>query len=180
VPKGEPVQEIPGEEETLAQLGLLLLITQQTEEHFSHLLRVVFKDGIITHEDFFGPDKRTLGGLITDLRKRMEVEEAFDGLLTTFLEQRNLFAHNLVRQEWFDMHTEEGRREVWNFIAAYYWNLEHVYCVCVAYSIKMGEMCGAGDSIYLDKMNESGFLPYLKREFYPRLGAMIKPKNPKG
>jgi desulfoferrodoxin (superoxide reductase-like protein) len=58
-------------------IGKLLLLTQDTEHHISWALRVVFKDGLITAEDFVRKDKKTLGQLVRTIRENLQVEKSF-------------------------------------------------------------------------------------------------------
>src|SRR5436309_10310290 len=89
----------PTIDDTLALVGKLLLLTQMTEERISDVLRVVFKEGILTAEDFVRKDKRTLGQLVSEIRQKMQVHKEFEGLLLVFVEQRNLFVHQLHSQK---------------------------------------------------------------------------------
>lgn len=166
----------PTEEETLAQIGITLLLTQDAEDAMSYGLRVIFKDGVITADDFFRLDKRTLGTLIHDLRKGLQIDPSFDELLSVFLDQRNLFVHNLRHQEWFTLENEDGLLKTWQFLCAYYDNIEQICMTFQAYALKFGETVGVNDSIWHEKMRKTGFLNEIQTIYYPKLPHLISSK----
>ena len=161
-------------------MGMLLISTQAAEFYLSFALRVVFKEEALTIDDFSRKDKKTLGMMIHELRKRFELDPSFDDLLRGFLEQRNIFVHELRHQEWFDLDSKEGVDLLWQFLGNYQRNLEQVANTFVAYAMKLVEEYGVPMSAEKRLITESGYLPYLKERYYPLLSAAIKriPKQP--
>jgi hypothetical protein len=51
---------------------------------------------------------RTLGFLLRELHKRIDLDDRFDETLCQFLEMRNTFVHNLDEIPGWSIHTEEG------------------------------------------------------------------------
>lgn len=51
--------------------------------------------------------KRTIGFLLKELRKKVEIEQSFDALLQDFLEKRNLFAHDLMSVPSFSLKDDD-------------------------------------------------------------------------
>jgi uncharacterized protein YutE (UPF0331/DUF86 family) len=167
----------PTEEDTLALIGKLLLLTQDTKHQISWVLRVVFKDGLLTAEDFVRKDKKTLGQLVRTMRKNMQVEESFEGLLLAFVEQRNLFVHELRYQEWFNLDSEKNINRVWDALGRYMYNLEQVALTFTAYCTRFAEDIKTPKDEYWHKLEASGFLPHLRDVYYPKLGYALKPKR---
>jgi hypothetical protein len=112
-------------EEVFAQIGVTLLVVQQFELLVERSLKFIFADRTdITPEKIFQEDKRSLGLLISDLRKRASMTAEADRLLLELLEDRNLFAHRLRHQEWFDPHTKNGRDSFWDFMKHFHLRLD--------------------------------------------------------
>jgi hypothetical protein len=167
----------PTRHDTFALIGTLLLLTQDTEEKIALALRVVFKNGIITAEDFVRKDKKTLGQLVREIRHKMHVDKSFEGLLLAFVEQRNLFVHHLQSQAWFDVESTAGINQVWQALGKYMHNLEQVALTFNAYWMRFAEITGTPKGEWWAKLEESGFLPHLRKVYYPKLGFALKPKR---
>jgi len=112
-------QCIPSKEQTYEQLGLLLLLTQDVERRLATLIGTVYPKGPPTWEELSALKRSTLGGLLRKLKERVEIEPTFEDRLKRFLEGRNLFAHRLHHEPWFDLESEPGRDAVWRFIERY-------------------------------------------------------------
>lgn len=166
----------PTEEDTLVFIGKLLLLTQDTEHQISWVLRIVFKDGLITAEDFLRKDKKTLGQLVRTIRENMQVEKSFEGLLIAFVEQRNLFIHELRYQKWFNLDSQRNINQVWQALGRYLHNLEQVALTFTAYCTRFAENIKTPKNEHWHKLEESGFLPHLRDVYYPKLGYTLKPK----
>ena len=160
-------------------IGMLLLLTQDTEEFISFALRVVFKEGVITFDDFARKDKKTMGMMIRDLQKHFHLDPSFEQLLCGFLEQRNIFVHSLRHQDWFDLESEPSLNRVWNFLKAYQENLEQVTATFVAFGLRFAEDHQVPMNEEKRLMEESGFLKYLKEGYYPLLNKALKRKAAK-
>jgi len=166
----------PTVHDTLALVGKLLILTQRTEERISDVLRIVFKEGILTAEDFVRKDRKTLGQLVSEIRRKMQVHAEFEGLLLAFVEQRNLFVHQLDSQEWFNLESVEGINTAWQALGRYMFNLEQVSLTFTAYWMRFAETAGVPKIGWWDKLEKSGFLPHLREFYYPKLGYALKHK----
>jgi hypothetical protein len=166
----------PTVDDTLAFVGRLLVLTQSTEDRISDALRIVFKEGILTAEDFVRKDTKTLGQLVREIRQTMEVHPEFEGLLLAFVEQRNLFVHRLHTQEWFDLESAQGINTAWQALGKYMFNLEQVCLTFTAYLSRFFEMGGFPKNSWWDMLEESGYIPGLRERYYPKLGYALKRK----
>ena len=166
----------PTVEDTLAFVGRLLILTQTTEERISDVLRIVFKEGVLTAEDFVRKDRKTLGQLVGEIRLKMQVHPKFEGLLLAFVEQRNLFVHRLHAQKWFNLESAEGINTAWQALGRYMFNLEQVSFTFTGYLMYFAETAGVPKTGWWHKLEESGFLPHLREFYYPKLGYAVKRK----
>lgn len=161
------------EDEMLAHIGALLLNVQQFEFLLKHALKQIYADSAeLTAEKIFAEDKRTLGRLINDLRKRANLEQDADALLGALLKDRNLFVHHLRHQKWFDTATERGRRQVWEFLGPFTLNLNRTIHLFVAIHVKHGDEIGFDSS----EMRQIKADPRWKLEAYYPHTAKIRRK----
>lgn len=164
---------IPSEEETFAQIGLLLLLTQQVEHTTSSLIGIVYPEQKPSWEELEKLGKQTLGALLRKLKERVDMDPRFQGLFEHFLEGRNIFVHNLNQQSWFDMRTEAGRDKIWNFLETYQKCLGEVYLVVGAATFKNYDELGGPKTVFHDKLSETGFLQLLQ-SYYPKAAMAFK------
>jgi hypothetical protein len=167
---------IPSKEETAAQIGYMLLLTQDAELAIATLIGTVYPHEKPTWEEVEKLNAKTLGGLIAKLKERVEMPEAFVGLLEGFLKHRNLFVHNLRKQTWFDMSSEEGRDEIWKFLESYSKYLEEVLLVVNAALFKSMEDSGMPETKYHKQLEATGFLGMIKG-YYPKSRIAFKRKK---
>ncbi len=90
---------------TLSRKAFFVLIhIQRVEDSLKFWLEWLFPDGDVTMESLEKERQRneraTLGSLIKKLEERIEVTPDFETLLSLFLNNRNLFIHNLRKTEW--------------------------------------------------------------------------------
>ena len=112
-------------EEVYQFAGELLFITQSFEDIVGATIKLVYSDlSEFDIEAFYRHDKKTLGMLLRDLRKQVEIEDDFDDWLKELLQERNFFAHQISREPWFDPDAPEGRKQIWEFYSRYYQRLE--------------------------------------------------------
>lgn len=62
--------------------------------------------------------KLTLGQLISALKKKVEVHQALKQVLARFLQSRNDFAHNITEIQGVDFETEQGVKNLRDFLDA--------------------------------------------------------------
>jgi hypothetical protein len=92
-------------------MGLALLMVQAAEGALADALAMVFPPGgMISIESLDAGDemarRKTLGGLLTELRRRSEIGQDFDDVLRAFLSARNEFIHRFTRT--FSLASPEG------------------------------------------------------------------------
>jgi len=109
------------EKDLLMRMGACLLLVQQTESILRFCLTFVLqKQSPLTLEVLenqrSAERKKTLGYFLTELRKRADLDEGFDLLLSDFLTRRNQFVHNITELEGWDRSTESGRKVALNFV----------------------------------------------------------------
>jgi hypothetical protein len=98
---------------TTFEAGLTLLCIQAAEHELSFMLRWVFPtDPGMNLKALYAQDsagqKRTLGQLLNELRKRVEIQPDFKNMLLEFLELRNRFVHHLFNERDFNLATDES------------------------------------------------------------------------
>jgi hypothetical protein len=107
-------------EDTWIRIGLLLVLIQNTEHAINASLSWVFADQPVTLEQiaFFEKlkQKRTLGRLLRELRERVNVDRRFDGLLTSFLQDRNRFVHSLFIERGFSINEAKNVPRIRKFV----------------------------------------------------------------
>ena len=135
--------EILSEDEILTHIGILLMNVQQFEFLLSQAIKQVFAEKEeLTKEKILSEDKRTLGTLLKELRKRTEIESDAHSLLSQVLKERNLFVHNLIHQEWFDTATKEGRGKVLEFLMPFTYRLNQSIRLFIAIHMQHGDEIG--------------------------------------
>ena len=155
-------QWIPSEEETFAQLGCLLLLTQQVEHVASRLIGIVYPDGTPSWKELESLERKTLGNLARTLKERVDIHPTFEGLFEHFVEGRNLFVHRLNNQPWFDMRSEAGRDEIWKFLERYQTLLQEILLVVTSAIFKHAEIAGMPETKWHAELRRTGFLQEIK------------------
>jgi hypothetical protein len=168
---------IPSQEEIAAQIGYLLLLTQDAEHSIVTMIGTMYPAGKPTWEEIEKLNKETLGKLITKLKERVEMPDAFIGLLEGFLEHRNLFVHRLSEQSWFALPSEEGRDKIWDFIESYSKFLTEVLQVVHAALFKDKEDKGIPETEYHKQLEKSGYLKEIKSYYQKSQFAFRKKKS---
>jgi len=167
---------IPSQEETAAQIGYLLLLTQDAEHSIVTLIGTMYPEGKPTWEEIEKLNKETLGKLIVKLKERVEMPDAFIGLLEGFLEHRNLFVHRLGQQSWFSLNSESGRDKIWDFIESYSKFLTEAHRVVQAALFKDMEDKGMPETKYHKELEKSGYLKEIKSYYQKSQVAFRKKK----
>jgi hypothetical protein len=92
---------------------------QATETVISTCLTYVLPEGgVLTLEMLLrsGQKKRTLGQFLTELRKRVDIDEHFDMILEEFLDKRNTLIHRVMDVPGWSLDTEEGCLIAYQFV----------------------------------------------------------------
>lgn len=124
--------EAPNERSTLMQMGGLLISLQTTEAMIKQSLSQVMN---LTGPEFLkllNEDKRTLGAVLTELRKRTKIERTFDSILGDYLLRRNTFIHKVQTVPGWSLQTQEGLAAAQNFILKLHQLNETVFEVFVS------------------------------------------------
>lgn len=98
----------------LVKIGFLLLDVQSTERAIKLCAKVALPklDQILTVLDerlSNGQyDRKTIGQMLGELRKRVSFQDDFEAILNRFLKNRNILAHDLANIPDWDLTTKEG------------------------------------------------------------------------
>ena len=98
--------------------GCTLLMVQYAESALGSALAIVFPvGGVISVESLESEEemsrKKTLGGLLTELRRRAHVDSKLDDALASFLTARNNLVHRFTSM--FNLATPEGEADAIQF-----------------------------------------------------------------
>jgi hypothetical protein len=78
--------------------------------------------------------KKTLGQLLSDLRKRTKVHPKFGSILKAFVEKRNFFAHRIFNDPEFALTPDENCKKTERFLLDLQddaWNVQNVFLGCL-------------------------------------------------
>ena len=127
--------------------GITLQAIQGVEQILGFCLRFVFpSDASLDLRALYAMDsahqKRTLGQLVAELRKRVEVHPEFNGYLTEFVALRNRFVHRLFTEREFTLATDEScarAAEVMSRLQFLMWDIQNIV---MAYNLLWVEHSG--------------------------------------
>lgn len=170
-------QWIPSSEETFAQIGILLLLTQHVEQVTSCLIGIVYPSGIPSGEELEKLERNTLGSLTRTLKERVEMDPIFERLFDHFVEGRNLFVHRLSDQPGFDMGSENGRDKIWNFLEKYQTELQEISLVVTSALFKHFDATGMPETKWHQELRRTGFLQEIK-QYESRSQAAFRRRRP--
>jgi hypothetical protein len=100
-------------------MGLALIFLQATEQLIRRCLTYVFPPGgVVTLEMLEQTEKRkhTLGQFLCELRKRVDIDDQFDGVLDEFLENRNILIHRLDDVPGWSLDNDDGLKIARHFV----------------------------------------------------------------
>jgi hypothetical protein len=101
-------------------MGVCLLSVQQAERMLADAVESVLKDRTSMPENLmeqtYKEQKRTLSGVLKELRKRAQIERVVDQRLWRFLEMRNSFVHNISEVPGWNLRTRKGREAAKKFL----------------------------------------------------------------
>jgi hypothetical protein len=78
--------------------------------------------------------RKTLGQLLAELRKTVNIHPSFDELLRSFVKNRNRFAHEIFNDEQFSITSDEGCKKAESFLFTLQdeaWNVQNVFLGCI-------------------------------------------------
>ena len=117
----QPTNQAPTEEEVILTLGYASFEAQETEATLHLAMSVILKLSIaesIEHLKLIY-SKKTLGQLLTLVRKEIGIDPSFDTFITDYIEQRNFIIHNISRCSGFSLFTDDGRQKLMNFLTRF-------------------------------------------------------------
>ena len=121
--------------ELTSRIGVALLQVQQTEKildvFLKHVLPALDPDALITQNE--ARRGQTLGQLLGELRKKLDVDPTFDELLKSFLKDRNDFAHDLFRVPHFNL-GDDGVRVGLEFVTSFTRRAVHIRNVLMGFN----------------------------------------------
>ncbi len=128
-----------GQEHVFAVIGETLYMIQLAEQAIQNCIVFVFagKKDISLDRLYSNKErirKKTLGQIVLEVRKTVEVHPQFDEMLKAFVDKRNFFVHNMFNDKDFGLATDEQRSktEAWlNDLQDYAWNVQNVFLGCL-------------------------------------------------
>lgn len=137
--------------ELLQAMGLAVLALQTTERAFRLCATIVLQRQELTLESLSAQEreeeKKTLGFFLQEIRKRADIHQTFDQLLSDFLKNRNAFIHDLDRVEAWDLSNESGIESSIAFIHKLLQQSDQVTQVLVGLICSWSEQTGLDISI---------------------------------
>ncbi|MDT8376237.1 MAG: hypothetical protein RQ867_05780, partial [Mariprofundaceae bacterium] len=119
-------------------------------------------------------DTKALGQLLVVLRKRVDIDKAFDECIKRTLKARNIFVHEFSHE--FDLRSEVGIRQGIKFLLDTLDDLEEVIKIMKALIISFGRDKELADSELEKYWREYGDLNELEAFYLPALTEIFKRK----
>jgi hypothetical protein len=167
-------REVP--EEIFAEIGCRLVLLQDLEMFIAFATKVVFADNAIkAREAILNADNKTLGELLKLLRKRVNVDKAFDERLKRTLKARNIFIHEFSQE--FDLRTSAGIKRGIKFLLDTMDDLEEVTKVMKSLIISFGRDRGIADPELEKEWRALGDLNELETTYLPAVAKVFKKKR---
>jgi len=161
------------EDFVLCEIGRHLLLVQDLEIFLGAVLKIAYECDIDTiRSKLLAKDRRTLGQLVRELRKKFSVTDAFTDLLGSVLESRNMFVHRIGRE--FNVRTPAGRDSIVRFLSSSTDKLSDATHVLHAIIVKSSRELGIRDPELEAEWRENGNLSEIENEILPNLSKYIK------
>jgi hypothetical protein len=170
------------------EVGLTLLCIQASEHILTFTLSWVFpRDPKMNLRTLYAQkpagQKKTLGSLLKELRKRVDVRRDFNTMLLEFLELRNRFVHRLFHERDFSLGTDEScvrASEIMLRLQCLSWEIQHLL---MGYVIVWLEQSGVPKLVNLsrDTVNTTAHFQQVRAHFQQVLRARIAdhPNHPR-
>jgi hypothetical protein len=159
-------REVP--DEILALLGEMLLLVQDFEYFLAFVVDAVMEgDKKQARGNLLREDPRTIGRLLTLLRRKATLIPDFDAVLASTLKERNLFTHGLQRN--YDLLSAEGLRALLLLMDAFQSHLFAATDVLKALILGYGRELGVGDAALEHEWRMHGDLDHLERMYLPHV-----------
>lgn len=101
-------------EQVCQRIGAVLLDIQKTEKALKLCVKIAFPDieklltGLSERIDDPKYERNTLGQILRVLRDKVEFQDDYETILSSFLANRNDFAHNLAGIDGWDLNSSSG------------------------------------------------------------------------
>lgn len=126
------------QEHVLTVIGETLYMIQMAEDAIQNCCTYVFQDESDLLEKLYSKEKqdrkRTLGQIVSVVRKQVEVHPQFDVMLTTFVDKRNFFVHTMFNDAEFGLQSDELCKRTEEFLLDlqdYAWNIQNIFLGCL-------------------------------------------------
>lgn len=134
-------------------MGVALLLLQTAEKVIRLCTTLVFQKSTPITLDLLQQQEeaertKTMGYFLSELRKRVNVDESFDVVLRDFLKNRNDFIHDLSRVPLWDFHTAETATEAKRFVFSLIQQTEKVLKVFAALILAWQEQVGMSERLH--------------------------------
>jgi hypothetical protein len=123
---------------TFSVIGETLYMIQLAEWAIQTSLISAFSDNEISVESLYSENekirKKTMGQVLSLLRKRNELHPQFDEMLRAFLEKRNFFVHHIFNDPNYSLSTKNDCEIIEKFLndlQDYAWNVQNVFLGCL-------------------------------------------------
>jgi hypothetical protein len=107
-------------EDAWARIGVLLAMLQHVEHEMNVFLAFRFPDQSISLEEIAflkkSKQKKTLGLILRELRKRIPTLPANDRLFSTFVKDRNRFVHRLFMERDYNINNAKNLSRILKFV----------------------------------------------------------------
>lgn len=154
----------------LIELGRALLVVQYFERYLAKCLKIVgFADGSKTSTSaLFALDRATLGRLMAEFRKKLDLPEDFASSFSELLAARNTLIHTLQSEPWFDLSTQQGCVSTLLFIERIYALCQKCNSVLVAFLIAESERYGVSRPVPSSN-TDARFLKTIDEDVLPKI-----------
>ena len=145
-------------------VGQMVFILQDTEQGIRFCDQIVFnpQEAHVT-TDVFRSDRRWLGRVIENLRKRTSLDDDFEQMLEAFVENRNILIHRAHDQPWWKAKNEGQFKGAFEFLEQLLDQAEIVKLTFEAVVLDyMQKNYNAENSELLEPFRKSGYLDALK------------------
>lgn len=168
-----PFPEVP--DEIFAEIGCRLMLLQNLEMMLTFVSKVIFEENSQkAKESILKVDKKTMGGLITFLRKKMYISKDFDIVLKRTLEARNLFVHEFSNV--YNLMSPDGINDAVKFLLTTMNDIEEVTNVLKAVIIQANRDKGISDKKLEYNWRKYGDLNVLESVYLPKASNLFSKK----
>jgi|GEM_PF-6910136 len=166
-------------EELFADMGCRLILLQDMEMFIAFVAKVAFAESCVeARDEILRADRKTLGQLLIQLRKRVTISPSFDDCLKRTLDARNFFIHEFSHE--FDVRTENGAKNALRFLDDTTEDLKEVSNVMRALIVLYAKDQSSYDE-ELQELEEHwrsyGDLDRLESQYLPKISSVIRAKS---